>query len=133
MNFTARVNPIRNPRGKTVAMASLIIDGVVSVDGFSVLSSDKGFWVSSPSRKTNKQDENGKDIWRDNVWFNEEKAEGQFHGPVRTAAYEAILAEWTKVRSLTAQPDRTQTASTPRPADSGTKPAQASTRGPLGW
>ena len=91
LNFSAKVNTIANPRGALRAFATLIVNDVIYINGFRVLEGSKGTFVSAPQKKGNKQDENGKDIYYDEVRFMEETEEGQWRGPVAEAAFKAIL------------------------------------------
>ena len=93
-NFTAKVNRIQNPRGSVVAFATLIIDGVIAINGFRVINGRNGAFVSAPQKKGSKPDENGKDVYYDEVRFLEEKEEGKFKGPIAQAAFDAILNEF---------------------------------------
>ena len=93
-NFTAKVNRISNPRGSMVAFATLIVNDVIAINGFRVINGKNGAFVSAPQKKGSKPDENGKDVYYDEVRFLEEKEEGKWRGPIAEAAFAAILSEF---------------------------------------
>jgi DNA-binding cell septation regulator SpoVG len=88
-NFTAKVNVIANPTGNTLAFGTLIINDVIYIDGWKVVKTDKGVFVSVPKHKGT--DKEGKETWFSDVRFNEEKAEDAFRGPIAEAAHKAVL------------------------------------------
>jgi len=91
LRFSAKVYPLKSPSGSLQAFATLIVNEIVQVNGFRVIDGRNGLFAAPPSTRSNKQDENGKDIWYDDVRFNEDLEEGERRGVVATAAYEAIL------------------------------------------
>jgi hypothetical protein len=142
MTFSAKINIIKQPKGSTLAFATLIINDVVMVDGFKVMGSERGEWVARPSERSNKVDENGKAQYFDRVRFQEERPEGSFNGPVQEAAAAAILNEYARVRAYGNansgpskagnQAARANNAAVARPQPSGARPNEGG-RGPVGW
>lgn len=55
MKFSAKVNPLESPMGKTVAFGSLIVDDLLVIDGFAIVNGSNGLFVSMPS-KVDKED-----------------------------------------------------------------------------
>ena len=49
MKFSAKVNPLESPMGKTVAFGSLIVDDLLVIDGFAIVNGSNGLFVSMPS------------------------------------------------------------------------------------
>lgn len=94
MNYSVKVFPLQNPTGKLVAFASVLIDDVFEVKGFKIFEGAKGPFVKSPSKSSGKKDDKGNDIYYDDVSFHEEKAEGEFMGPVQKEVFDQILAEY---------------------------------------
>lgn len=92
LQFSAKVNTLQAPRGALRAFATLIINDVVQINGFRVLEGSKGTFVSAPQKKGTKPDpESGKDVYYDEVRFDEPTQEGQWRGPIAEAAFNAIL------------------------------------------
>ena len=112
MQFSAKVNLIPNPQGKTVAFATLTINDTIAIDGFRIIAGDKGDFVSAPSEKGRKADENGKFPYWDKVRFFEDKEEGTFRGPIQEQAYTAILAAYAQTKAFG---NRKDTAAAERP------------------
>jgi len=97
MKLTAKVNVLENSTGALKAFADLIIDDVLVVKGFRILTNknDNSTFVSPPT--TNKEVE-GESKWFDNVTYldYEEK-----HSATREAVSEAILAAYKEIVSPT--------------------------------
>lgn len=90
--FTAEINLPRSPSQSSFrAFAKLIIDGVVVIDGWRVMDSKFGLFAAPPSEKSNKTDENGRNIWYDKVRFIEDVPDGKRKGPFAEAAEKAII------------------------------------------
>ena len=116
LNFTAKINMISNPRGSLRAFATLIVNDVVAINGFRVLEGSKGTWAAPPQKKGSKPDpETGKDIYYDEVRFLEDKAEGQFRGPVAEQALAAVMSAYNAGASTGGSTD-------PRPEPTGERP-----------
>jgi DNA-binding cell septation regulator SpoVG len=98
-SYDVVVRPIQNPRGKTMAFANVIIDGVLEVCGFKVIEGSNGLFVSAPQTKSNKQDENGRDIWYNDVRFLDGKTnEDDWRTPLEDEVFKAILAKYEEVK-----------------------------------
>jgi DNA-binding cell septation regulator SpoVG len=116
LTFTAKVNRISNPRGALRAFATLVINDVVEINGFRILEGSKGTWAAPPQKKGSKPDpETGKDVYYDEVRFNEPKQEGQFRGPVAEQALAAVMAAYNAGSVTTGGTDS-------RPSPSGERP-----------
>ena len=104
-SYDVVVRPIQSPKGSLRAYANLIIDEVVEVCGFKVLESRKGdLFVSAPQTKSNKQDENGKDIYYNDVRFLDSKTnEDDWRTPLEDEIFKAILAKYEEVRGQSAR------------------------------
>ncbi len=63
--------------GKLKAIASLVLEGLIEVDGFKIYEGSKGLFVSVPSHKGTGKDEQGNQIekYYDDVRFVDEKGE----------------------------------------------------------
>lgn len=66
-SFSVKVFPLRNPSGTLVAMASLIIEDIISIDDFKIIDGAKGLFVGAPSREIKNKE--GKRDFKDRVWF----------------------------------------------------------------
>jgi DNA-binding cell septation regulator SpoVG len=95
LTFTAKVTKLQNPSGALRAFATLIVNDVISINGFRVLEGRNGAWATAPQTKGSKpHPETGKDQYWDDVRFLEEKEEGAFKGPIAEAAMAAIMKEY---------------------------------------
>lgn len=91
-SYSAKVR-IVNGTGNLKAYATLIINDVISIDGFKVLEAKNGqTFVGVPQHKG--ADKEGKETWYSDVRWNEDVEEGQFRGPHADAAMNAILEEY---------------------------------------
>ena len=50
-SYEIRIRRITNPNIKIKAVASLIVDGVMSIEGFKIINGSKGLFVSVPNHK----------------------------------------------------------------------------------
>ena len=82
---------VRNPKGKIVAFASLIIDDVLEIDGFKVINGSKGLFVSAPQHKG--KDKEGNDSWFEDVRFIGDETT---RDTVKTEIHTAIINEYQK-------------------------------------
>jgi DNA-binding cell septation regulator SpoVG len=121
LTFGAKVTTLQNPKGALRAFATLVINDTIHVNGFRVLEGSKGTFVSAPQKKGSKPDENGKDVYYDEVRFVEETEEGQFRGPIAEAAFKAILDAYAADNS-------TGGSSSSRPEPSGDRPKTRAAR-----
>ena len=76
-SYTARVNALKNPIGKIVGFASLVLDEVLEVQGFRIIEGSKGLFVSPPQHKGKGKDDEGNEVdtWYDDVRFLGENSE----------------------------------------------------------
>lgn len=98
-NYSVKVNRIKNPRGKMVAFASLVIEDVLEVRGFKIFNGAKGYFVSPPS----KQDRNDPTKWHNDIFWHEEGEKDGWNGPVATEIYNAMINEFTNGASSQSQ------------------------------
>jgi len=127
LNFSAKINLPKNPSdGNFRAFATLIVNDVLYINGYRVMDSKYGLFAAAPATKSNKQDENGRNIWYDDVRFREELEEGKRRGPMADAAQKAIIDAYNRAVSTGGANDR------PVPTNSRPEtPAAAS--GPARW
>ena len=90
-SYSIKVKTVKNPRGKIMAFASLIIDDVLEVDGFKVINGSKGLFVSAPQHKG--KDKEGNDSWFEDVRF---VGDETVRDTVKTEIYQAIINEYNK-------------------------------------
>lgn len=91
-NYTVKVYPIKNPRSKLRAYASLIVDDQLEITGFKVFESAKGLFAKEPQHKGTNKD--GEETWYDDVRFlrqNEEEA-----NPLRQEVMDAIISAYNQ-------------------------------------
>ncbi len=74
-NYEVKVKNVNS--GKLKAVASLVIEGLIEIDGFKIYEGSKGLFVSVPSHKGTGKDEQGNQIekYYDDVRFTDEKGE----------------------------------------------------------
>lgn len=110
-----KINRIGNPKGQTVAFASLNYDGL-TLTGFSIVArkDGSGYFVSNPQRKGS----DGKyyQMFYDPTSKYDRNTKTYTPGPVEAALHEAILAEFNKTQA-------------PEPATPKADPAPASESG----
>lgn len=87
-SYAVQVRPIRNPKSKVVAFASLLIDDVLEINGFRVIDGAKGLFVSAPSHKGKNKE--GEDTWFDDVRFLGDNADN-----IKEEVYRSILDSFT--------------------------------------
>ena len=46
-----RIFPIKSPKGKVLAMCSFCLQNKITFSGFTIVTGDKGLFLSAPSRK----------------------------------------------------------------------------------
>lgn len=70
-SYSIKVNKLKNPAGKIVAFAALLIDDVLEVHGFRVINGSKGLFVSPPQHLGKVKNEAGQleDKYFDDVRF----------------------------------------------------------------
>ena len=126
LSFSAEVALPKTPSDSSFrAFARLIVGGVVVIDGFRVMEGKYGLFVNPPSEKSNKTDENGRNVWFDKVRFIEDVPEGQRRGPVAEEAFKAILDAYTTAVSSSGGADR--------PAPTNERPTTPASAGPPRW
>lgn len=98
MEYTIKIWP-QKTESKLKAMVDVTF-GPMTVKGWKIFEGSNGLFVSDPSTKGNKTDENGKDIYYDNVRFIDPKEEEERFTPYQKELHAAILAEFaTQSRS----------------------------------
>ena len=91
-SYAIKIKKVRNPKGKIMAFASLIIDDVLEVDGFKVIDGSKGVFVSAPQHKG--KDKEGNDSWFEDVRFIGDETT---RDTVKTEIHKAIIPEYQKL------------------------------------
>lgn len=99
-----------------VAWASLVLDDLVEVKNFKIFNGSNGLFVSAPSKKSDKQDENGKDIYYNDVRFLGDKPEGVWQTDFQKEVFAAMVDEFTK-----AEPADTRATAAKTQAGQGTQ------------
>lgn len=137
--YTAEVYPLKNSNSPLAAFATLNIhfdEVTMKVDGFRVINrKDGGIFVSAPSQKSTKTDEEtGKPIYFTTFRWVEPKAEDAYRGASEDEAYKAILdayhgalSEGSSSRQSAAQ------ANGQRGQRSSSRPADPMADGPASW
>ena len=92
IDYDVSVRPIRNPQGKTVAFAQLIIDQVIQVDGFKIIDGSNGLFVSAPQHKGKNKE--GEDTYFDDVRFLGDKPDGVYKTPLQEEIYELMVKRY---------------------------------------
>tara|TARA_B100000427_G_C15213365_1_gene465660 strand:+ start:34 stop:414 length:381 start_codon:yes stop_codon:yes gene_type:complete len=90
-SYSIKVKKVRNPKGKIVAFASLIIDDVLEVDGFKIINGSKGLFCSAPQHKG--KDKEGNDTWFEDVRF---VGDETVRDTVKQEIHTAIINEYQK-------------------------------------
>lgn len=109
MKFSAKITVPENQTGSLRAFATLVIDELIELQGLRVVEGAKGLFVAMPSTKSNKKDEEGKDIWYDNIrfqdWDDEAKSSAtrQLIGEIVLAAYNKQTKQNTRQQSANAR------------------------------
>lgn len=91
-DYDVNVRPIRNPVGKTVAFAQLIIDNQVEIDGFRIIDGSNGMFVAAPNHKG--KDKEGNDAYFDDVRFLGDRAEGEYRTPLQDNIYQLMIQRY---------------------------------------
>jgi DNA-binding cell septation regulator SpoVG len=81
----------QNQTGSLLGSGSVVVNGIVEVK-FRVLMGTKGVFASLPAQKSNKKNEQGKDIWFQDVRFLTEELYTEFQNLVKS--------EWKKVGTI---------------------------------
>ena len=66
-SYTIKTYPVKNPKSKIVAYASLVIENVFEVTGFKIFNGSNGLFVKPPQHKGRNKD--GEDEWYDDARF----------------------------------------------------------------
>lgn len=94
--YTVEVFPFKDPKGPKKAFASVLVDGVMEIRGFSIVDTGKGAFVGVPQRKGVDKQNPGKEKWFDDVVFHEDvdPQNGIFKGPVFKEIEQAMIAAY---------------------------------------
>lgn len=106
-NYDVEVHPF-NSAGKTVAFVKLIIEGVISIDGFKIINGSNGLFVSAPQHKGKGKDEAGNETvaWYDDVRFLGDKPEGKFRTDFQDEIYKTMVERYNQVTAGSASDSR---------------------------
>lgn len=97
VQFSASVTPYDSSTSTLQGFATLFVKiddaFTIALNGFRIMQTKDGkrIFVVPPATKSNKTDDNGKNIWFDDIRFLEPKAEGAFKGEWEERAYNEIL------------------------------------------
>ena len=124
LTLSAKVNVLKDPKGSMRAYATLVVDGLIEINGFRVIEGSKGLFAAAPQTKGSKPDENGKDQYFDDVRYSDadEKGFSDTKNQVQSCileAYGAALGEGTRANTATAR--------TNDPTPTGKRPGMART------
>lgn len=89
LNLSAKVNIIKEPKGLMKAYATLIIDGLIEVNGFRIIDGSKGMFVAPPQTEGQKPGEDGKKQYFDDVRYSDADEKG--FSDTKTKVSDAIL------------------------------------------
>ena len=73
-SYTIKTYPVKNPKSKIVAYASLVIENVFEVTGFKIFNGTNGLFVKPPQHKGKNKE--GEDEWYDDARFIGEQSKG---------------------------------------------------------
>lgn len=70
-SFEVKVRPLTSTTSKVKAMCSVVLNEILEIDGFKLVSGSNGLFVSVPAHKGTGKDQNGNDVekWYDDVRF----------------------------------------------------------------
>jgi DNA-binding cell septation regulator SpoVG len=88
-NYTIKTYPVKNPKSKIVAYASLVIENVFEVTGFKIFNGSNGLFVKPPQHKGKNKD--GEDEWYDDARF-----VGDQSKEVREEVYSSIVDSYNQ-------------------------------------
>lgn len=129
-SYGVRVNLIRNPKSKTVAFASLLIDDLMEVNGFRVIDGAKGLFVSPPQHKG--KDKEGNDTWYDDVRFIIDKeATDSPAAAAKEEIYTSIINAYNELGASTSRAASAQAHANVNSEDNAGGMQEAATRRPL--
>lgn len=119
-DYTVKAFAVNNPRGSLVGNASIIIDDFIEIKGFKIINGKNGLFVSSPNHMVEKD---GEKKYYDDVWFMENKEEGEKMGPHQAEIFSEILKAYglakdgnpNQSRGKTAAAQQTAAATTATP------------------
>jgi len=94
--FSATVRPYSRDGSSLRGFATLIINDIIHVDGFSIIEGKNGLFVSPPQERYEKD---GETKYARKVKFFEDTEEGVWQGPIQQAAMGAILDEYSRANA----------------------------------
>ena len=107
-SYTARINPLKNPIGKIVGFASLIIDEVFEVNGFRIIEGSKGLFVSPPQHKGKGKDDEGNEV---DTWYDDVRFLGDNSEEISKEIKQAILDNYLEKRGQSSRATAAQAQS----------------------
>ncbi len=126
MNYSAKVNLVKSSQGSLRAFATLVIDGLIEVNGFRIVEGSKGLFVSVPQTKGAKPNDDGKDQYFDDVRFSDADEKG--FSDTKTLIQNCILEAYgTAMGSTTDTRGASATARTGASQATGKRPSMART------
>lgn len=105
-NYKVKVHPIKNPKSKLRAYASLVVENKMEITGFKVFESANGLFAKEPQHKGKNKE--GEDTWYDDVRFL--KDEGEETNTFRNEIMEAIVSAYNANSNSNQQASRTSAA-----------------------
>lgn len=76
MKFSAKVNLLKNQTSSLRAFATVIVDGLLEINGFRIIEGAKGLFVASPSKPSPTPGADGKTQYFDDVRFTDADERG---------------------------------------------------------
>jgi len=117
-SYTVNINRIKQPLGKIVAFASLLIEETLEVHGFRVINGAKGLFVSPPQHKGKGKDEEGNQV---DKWYDDVRFIGDNSDDAKQEVFNSILAAYNDGANAKASAAKSQ-AKVNDSTDKGSRP-----------
>lgn len=88
-NYSVKVYPIQNPKGKQLAFADITVEDLLTVKGFKVFEGSNGLFAKVPDQKGAEKE--GVAQYYPTVTFNETKEGDEKQGPAQKEILAAIV------------------------------------------
>ena len=116
------MNALKNPIGKIVGFASLIIDEVLEVQGFRIIEGSKGLFVSPPQHKGKGKDDEGNEV---DTWYDDVRFLGDNSEEISKEIKQAILDNYLQKRGQSSRATAAQAQSSVNSETNDDKKARA--------
>lgn len=101
-NYSFDFHAIQNPQGPVQAFADLIIEDTLKVVGFKIMKNSQSgeLWVAPPQEKSNKTDDDGKNIYFPRVyWADAKESEEDRRTKAENEVYTEMIRAFESTRS----------------------------------